>query len=141
MLTKGEKLDDPNEVVDCMNEHLCTVGERMANECPESSKDPLDYITCDIKQSTNFSPTSKDEVSKLIKSLKNNKACGYDLITNRMLKETQKVITPYLTTLFNKCIALGDFPTTYKVAKVIPLYKGEDRENPTSYRRLLPLVE
>ena len=83
--SKGEKLEDPNKVVYCLNEHLCSVAERMAEDCLETDKDPIDYITCDIKHTANFSPTSSDEVSKLIKSLKNNKACGYDLISNRIL--------------------------------------------------------
>ena len=70
--SEGEKLDDPKQVVDCFNEHLCSVGERMADDCPETDKNPIDYITCDVKQTANFSPTCQDEVSQFIKSLKNN---------------------------------------------------------------------
>ena len=65
----GEKLDNPDQVADCLNEHLCSVGERMSSDCPKSDKDPIEYISCDIKFPASFSPTSRHEVSKLIKSL------------------------------------------------------------------------
>jgi len=68
------------------------------------------------------------------------KSCGYDLISNRILKETSFIIAPYLEKLFNTCISKSIFPDCFKVAKVIPLFKGGDKHDVNSYRpiSLLP---
>ena len=71
------------------------------------------------------------------------KACGYDHISNRILKKTSYIIAPYLCLLFNNCIRQGVFPDAYKIAKVIPLFKkGGDKESKDSYRpiSLLPAL-
>ena len=71
------------------------------------------------------------------------KACGYDHISNRILKKTSYIIAPYLCILFNNCIRQGVFPDAYKIAKVIPLFKkGGDKESKDSYRpiSLLPAL-
>ena len=70
------------------------------------------------------------------------KACGYDLISNRIIKATNYVVASHLTRLFNNCINQGIFPDIYKLAQVIPLYKGGDKENLNSYRpiSLLPAL-
>merc|ERR1712055_698100 len=47
---------------------------------------------------------------------------------------TNHSISPYLEILFSKCIQEGVFPDSYKIAQVIPLFKGGDREDPNCYR-------
>ena len=63
-----------------------------------------------------------------------------DSISNFMIKKTSNVIAPYLETLFNGCFKQSTFPGLYKVAKVIPLFKGGNREDVNCYRpmSLLP---
>ena len=41
----GVKISEPNEIVNCLNEHFSTVGKTMAEklENQENSKDPLEY--------------------------------------------------------------------------------------------------
>ena len=56
------------------------------------------------------------------------------------MKNTANVVAPYITTLFNSCIEQGSFPNIYKIAKVIPLFKGGDAKDVNCYRpiSLLP---
>ena len=51
-------------------------------------------------------------------------------------------ITPYLEILFNCCIYNGIFPDAFKIAQVIPLFKGGDKEDANNYRpiSLLPAI-
>ena len=140
----GNKLTNPVDIANCLNTHFSSVGESMAEKIKtlDSDKDPLDYISCNVKHPANLSLTNEKEISDLVKSLKNKKACGYDLISNRILKETRKTIVPFITSLFNKCLSSGIFPESFKIAQVVPLFKGGDKENPTSYRpiSLLPAL-
>ena len=108
----------------------------------EDSKDPLDFVDCNPSNSAEFELTDENEVLELIQKLKNNKACGFDLISNKILKSTCKTIVPFITRLFNVCIVNGIFPSCFKIAQVVPLFKGGDKESPSCYRpiSLLPAL-
>ena len=142
----GNEHTDPKSKANCLNDHFGNVGKNMAEKCqniPSSClKDPLSYIKKKVDNSFVLSRTNSYEISTLIRKLNNKKSSGYDCISNKILKETKDVITPYLETLFNKCIQTGTFPDDYKIAKVIPLFKGGDKTNPNSYRpiSLLPAI-
>ena len=75
-------------------------------------------------------------------SFEHKKSSGYDLISNRILKLTNSTIAPYLETLFNCCIYHGIFPDVFKIAQVIPLYKGGGKDDCNNYRpiSLLPAI-
>ena len=51
-------------------------------------------------------------------------------------------ISPYLELLFNTCIYHGIFPDIFKIAQVIPLHKGGDKDDCNNYRpiSLLPAI-
>ena len=111
------------------------------------SKDPLDYInTKHLDSDENYlrklEKVSKNELQKLILSLNVKKSSGYDGISNAMIKRTCDVIVPHLLTLYNACLMQGTFPNIFKIAKVIPLFKGGDRDNVNNYRpiSLLPAL-
>ena len=141
---KGHKLCDPKLIANSLNEHFSTIGKDMASKFINDAnpKDPLDYITTDVKNKLCLSPTTCSEISKLILKLDVKKSCGYDSISNKILKATCNVIVPYITKLFNSCIQEGVFPNCFKTAQVIPLFKGGTKEHRTCYRpiSLLPAL-
>ncbi len=107
-----------------------------------SIRDPIDYISTKVNHSLFLYAVDSSEILQLISNLELRKACGYDLISNRIIKATSYVAASHLTRLFNNCINQGIFPDIYKLAQVIPLYKGGDKENLNSYRpiSLLPAL-
>lgn len=50
------------------------------------------------------------------------------------MKDASSVITPSITTLFNLSLHLKSFPSIWKDAKVVPLFKKGDKQNPSNYR-------
>ena len=78
-----------------------------------------------------------DEISKDIDKLADTNSCSYDLVSNRT---TNTTVSPYLEVLFHKCIEEGVFPDSFKIAKVIPLFKGGKKDDRNCYRpiSLLP---
>jgi len=62
------KISEPNEIVNCLNEHFSTVGKTMAEklENQENSKDPLEYIKNRIEQSISMPESTTSEILKLI---------------------------------------------------------------------------
>ncbi|GFX70394.1 RNA-directed DNA polymerase from mobile element jockey [Trichonephila clavipes] len=82
-----------------------------------------------------ISPTDPDEILNYIKTLKNNKAPGSDLITNKMIKNFPLKIILILTYLINKFLILRHFPNNWKNAVVFPIKKpNKNAHNPDNYR-------
>ena len=104
-------------------------------------KDPLSYISKDVKNSLFLSLPTSHEISKII-SNSNEKKSSHGAISNKVTKMTNETISPYLEVLFQKCIKDGVFPDSFKIAEVIPLFKGGDREDRNCYRpiSLLPTI-
>ncbi len=141
----GVKLEDNLKIADCFNEHFSTVGSLMSNKIESQSlptRNPLSYIKKDVDASLFLNYTNSIEIYDRIAKLENKKSSGYDLISNRILKFTNSTISPYLETLFNCCIYHAIFPDVFKIAQVIPLYKGGGREDCNNYRpiSLLPAL-
>ena len=74
-----------------------------------------------------MAPTTPHEILKYIDKLDINKAAGSDEISCLLIKLTRLIIAPVLSRLFNVCIFKSVFPDLFKIAKVIPLFKGGDR--------------
>ena len=63
------------------------------------------------------------EVLRTLNSLDANKACGSDRLPTKILKMTALLIYEPLTQLFNKSLTTGIYPTSWKKAKVRPIFK------------------
>ena len=85
--------------------------------------------------------TNAEEVLSLCKEINTLKSSGMDLLSSKLCKYAFLVLTDQLIHLFNCSLAMGIFPDKWKIAKVLPLFKGGDRENVNNYRpiSLLPL--
>jgi len=92
---------------------------------------PFRYLTNDPIHTV---LTTSYEVFKLLTSLNTNKACGPDLISNRILKECALSLSEPLADLFNKSFNQSKFPTSWKHANVTPIHKKGDRQCKTNYR-------
>ncbi len=51
-----------------------------------------------------------------------------------MIKDAMTVITPSLPKLFNLSIQEKIFPTIWKSARIIPIHKSGDKQDPSNYR-------
>ena len=74
------------------------------------------------------------DVTDLLKDLDISKATGPDRISHVMLKNSGPVIAPSLTKLFNLSLTKCQFPTSWKKAHVIPLFKKDDKSVIDNYR-------
>jgi hypothetical protein len=97
-------------------------GNKSHTELIESKVDKILSLTTPTTGST-IKPTNRKEVSELIKSLKQNKSPGQDLITNRFLKHLPKPTIKYITTIINAVLRRSYYPTAWKTARVIPIPK------------------
>ena len=81
-----------------------------------------------------LSPTTTQEIVKLVSRLLNKCSSGHDNISNILLKEIIDQLAPALEQVSNKSVTLGEFPTLMKLAEVVPLYKSKEHFIETNYR-------
>ena len=81
-----------------------------------------------------FMTITKQEISDIVKCLPLNKASGPDRISHKLLKETVNSISLPLSLLFNLSLQKGIFPSEWKLAHVMPLYKKGDKSDVSNYR-------
>ena len=66
---------------------------------------------------------SAQDVSNSIDNSKPHSAPGVDGIFPKFIKLVKPILSPYLASLFNKCIQQEIFPYDFKLAHVIPIPK------------------
>jgi hypothetical protein len=59
--------------------------------------------------------------------LKNNKAAGFDIIINEMLKCGQTVLVKPLSKLFNIILSSGEYPSQWSKGYIYPIHKVEKK--------------
>ena len=76
----------------------------------------------------------RSDIEDIIATLDINKAVCQDLISHRVLKNVRFTISKPLCILFNKSLDEGIFPSKWKTALVMPLYKKGDKHCSGNYR-------
>lgn len=79
-------------------------------------------------------PCSECEVKKVIKSLKNTNAEGYDGLSTKIIKRSCNEISSILCHIINHSFWQGVFPDTLNTSIVKPLHKKDDRGELVNYR-------
>ena len=82
----------------------------------------------------------QSEVEKLISALPNKTSSRHDQVSNKILKDLGNTISFPLSLIFNQSLESGVFPDLMKVAKVIPLYKGQDQDQLINYHPISLLM-
>ena len=130
------------EIANQFGKYFSTVGEDYANKVPTSHKSSHHYTQkIPRNPSTIFLiPTNKIEIENLIRSLPNKIRSGHDEIINILLKKLAPNISLPLSVIFNKSLKEGAFPSTMKLADLVPLYKSKEKYYTTNYRPISILL-
>jgi hypothetical protein len=121
-----------------LNTHFSTVADRVI-QTDKSKINNLEKLRdfCDWKSGSSSLQIAHMHVAGVYKSLnqlKQNNTRGLDGIDNKILKLSAPYIAETLTYIYNLCIDKCTFPSLFKQAKVIPLYKSGDMNDPSNYR-------
>ena len=84
--------------------------------------------------------TTEKEIRTLVSQLPNKSSSGHNQISNKLLKGIGDAISYPLMFVFNQSITQGIFPDIMKLADVIPLYKGKEKDEVINYRPILLLI-
>ena len=81
--------NDPQIIADGFCKYFTNIGTQLAGDFPNVGIHPNTYLNQQksVHNSIYLNPTSPDEISKIITSLKQSKSCGKDNISNTFLNE------------------------------------------------------
>lgn len=77
---------------------------------------------------------SRADVAEVLSKSDASKGAGPDGIPIYFLKQCSKQLTAPLTIIFNLSLSLGQFPTIWKVAHVVPIPKSQNLSSVDNYR-------
>ena len=120
-----------------LNDHYSTIAEKIVTSNPKSnSLDKLQEFCLSKNMQSKFDIplVTVTGVYNALKYLKQSGTRDLDGLDTKILRLAAPLITNTLTYVFNLCIMKSTFPTAFKMAKVIPLYKSGDSANPSNYR-------
>ena len=144
LFSGGQLLRKPSEIAECMNNFFVNKIRQIREDLPDPVSDPLTTlrgIMTDRTCTFSIKPVFPKEVLDIITNLKNSKSVGLDYIDTYVIKLVRHELLPAITHVINLSIRQSKFPTQFKVAKVIPLYKKDDKFKPMNYRpvAILPI--
>lgn len=88
-----------------------------------------------IGPNTNVDPVDTAELSEAIGSLRPLKAPGGDNMPNILLKQLPAGAMDAICDIYNACLNLNYWPSTFKLAKITPIPKpGKDKGHAENYR-------
>ena len=128
--------EDSQLVSNHFNEFFCTIEANLANKFVSKYNSFIKHLKHRISPSIYLDTPSPTETRSAIHSLSLNKTVGYDNISAFFLISASTVITPFLHLFINFCFSHGVFPENCVTAKIVPIFKKSNREDPSNYRSI-----
>ena len=127
-------------IADSFNEFYINLGASLSskNTCNDS---PMKYMNNPNNKSIFLFPTDESEVKSILIDLKPNSS-GWDDLPGRIFRDNSGALMKPLIHVINLSLSKGVFPSELKIAKVIPLFKGNEKNLLKNYRpiSLLPVL-
>ena len=132
LIINNKELKNNKDIANASNEHFTTIGKNLAAKViPQVNNSFKTYMTDPINNSLFLRPTDTDEIMKEINQLKNKTTLDFRAT---LLKHAKQELVNGLVIIFNKSFQEGCFPEILKIAKVIPVHKGDVTTDPSNYR-------
>jgi hypothetical protein len=134
LIHDGQEITGTKEIANAFSSFFSNVGDRLATDIPHVSKSPLEYVDTCNSESFYLFPTTPSEIEREISYLKTSKTVGPNSIPIKVLKLLQHVLSKPLEILFNASFATGIAPQSFKIARIIPVFKKGDYRSLNNYR-------
>ena len=127
-MTKMVKKIENRDIPTAFNNHFIDLGYDLSKNIPLCSRTPETNIN-ELTQEFTFSEIAEQDVFQLLLSLPLTKAPGLDKLPATLVKLAAPYIAKPLAIIFNESLLTGVFPSDWKEAKVIPVYKSGTKSN------------
>jgi len=122
---------DPLVNANILNSHFVPVGSRLASELPNGNRHFSNYLPrTTYSGSFVFETVLPSEIELEIIITPSNKAHGLYPCPIRLLKCSRQIISKPIANIVNQLVCMGIFPSKLKHAKIIPIYKDGNEDDP-----------
>ena len=137
-------MSDAKEIATAFNSYFATICEKLAANIYENNNifDFQQYLDTPAETRLKFNCITENETIKAINRLENKGSSWHDEISNKLLKLIKNELKTPLTLIINQMITTGISPQSFKISKIIPLYKKGVHSLLTNYKpiSLLPTI-
>ena len=134
MIVNGFLISDDAEIANQFNRYFTSVAEDLVNNIPTTESYFKKYLSEPNVKLIFMKPTTPDEIQNIISTIKPKLSCRIENIPSKVIKYSPKTILKALSHVFNLSLAQGTFISSFKTAKVIPIYKKGDSKIIQNYR-------
>ena len=106
----------------------------VVSHVPTTPVDPTRYINKMYPTSMSVYLTDCSEILNVVQRLETSSSIDYDRISHTVAKGVLWKIYKPLSEIFNMSFNSGEFPDKLKIAKVVPVYKSDDKLTVSNYR-------
>ena len=140
LMIDGQVVNDSRLISDKLNDYFVSIPGQTHGDIPHVPNNYVDSIPFN-EHSIFLSPADSREVSTIISRLKNSSAPDGE-IPSKLLKLCPHQFGELIARGFNMMLQVGSFPDSLKVARVTPLFKGNDPLHFSNYRpiSILPII-
>ena len=117
--------NNSTEMAEVLADQYSSVFSKPSTEPPE-----IDESTLPINNIT----ITPGEIMEAIEELRNNAASGPDGIPAILLKKCKVPLAAALSTFWNKCMEVGNIPSSLKSSIIPPIHKGGNKSDAANYR-------
>ena len=135
LVEDNSEIKDPKEVANCLNYFFSSAAQTVKKETETLKSKSLSLAETNVQNTMFLNPTDEAEVTAVVKSLRNSKACGPDELPVEIFKKHIKQLAAPLTHLINLTFTTGIFPEKIKDSIIIPVPKKNSiASEKSSYR-------
>ena len=125
LIIDDKTVSNSKGIANALNRHFLNVRPNLANKVNHSSVSHKNYLLNLATDTVFLAPTDSNKISKEVSSLKNKKI-GINVFKISLIKFAKDQIMEALVIIFNKSFSEGQFPNMWKIANVIPVFKGSE---------------
>ena len=139
-LINNKEIHNKQEIADAFNKYYVSIGPNLCRNNIDGNISPMQYMKEPNPYQIILSHITTKEVQDISLSL-NLCSPGWDFLSTKIIQSNFDIILNPLTHVLNLSLEKGVFPKELKLAKVIPLHKGNESNLVSNYRpiSLLPI--
>ena len=134
IIHEEKEITSAGDVANAFNIYFANVGLNQAKKINSEGTDFKNYLQDPAQSSIFLQPTNCVEISKIVSSLKTSHSSGHDELSTSLLKRIIGSIVTPLVHICNLSLLTGVFPSSFKLAKVIPVHKKDNTMIVSNYR-------
>lgn len=128
------EIKEKNIIANKFNDFFTDIGPKLADKIPSTNTTFQNFLKNPSTSSIGIELTSPAEVILVAKELRPTHSRGLDEIDPQIAKFTIEATSIPLAEVMNCSILTGTVPTSLKIAKIIPIFKGGDKQKICNYR-------